>query len=293
MKPISKAYLFLHIAVFLWGVTAILGKLISYNEYVLVWIRTALVSFSFLFFASTYSGLKTIKIQQASKIAAVGIIVAIHWVFFYGAIKYANVSIALSLMATVALMTSFIEPLVTKSKFQWHEALLGVFVIPGIYLIFYFSDANYFIGIIMAILSAFFASLFTSLNKKYIGFTNPMTFSLIQMSGAFLFLTIWLPVYLRYFPDALYNGSNADYLYLMLLAFLCTTIPGVLYLNALKRLSAFTTNLANNLEPVYGIILAWIIFKENKEMDWRFYIGTLIILLTIFLQPILKKRFSK
>ena len=293
MKITSIAYLFLHIAILLWGITAILGKLISYNEYVLVWFRTGLVSLIFLFFPSVYKELKTISWQHVIKIAGVGITVSIHWIFFYGAIKYANVSIALSLMATVALMTSFIEPLVTKAKFQWYQALLGVMVIPGIYLIFYYSDASHFTGIIMAILSAFFASLFTSLNKKFVHYTPPISFSFIQILGAFVFLSIWLPVYLRYFPGALYIGDSLDFIYLGVLAFFCTIIPYILYMKALKHLDAFTTNLANNLEPVYGIILAWIIFQENKEMDARFYIGTLIILLTIFLQPILKKRFSK
>lgn len=293
MKPDSKAYLFLHIAVFLWGITAILGKLISYNEYILVWYRTGLVSLSLLFFSTTYKGLKQIKWQHALKIAAGGIIVAIHWIFFYGAIKYANVSIALSLMATVALIVAFIEPLITKRKFRIYEAALGIAVIPGIYMIFYFSDASYFVGIIMAILSAFFAALFTTLNKKFVDYTEPFSFSFLQILGAFIFLSIWLPIYLKYFPGSFYIGSTEDYFYLGTLAIICTTIPYILYLIALKRLDAFTTTLANNLEPVYGIILAWIIFQENKEMDSRFYIGTLIILLTIFMQPILKKRFSK
>ncbi|MEZ5004653.1 MAG: DMT family transporter [Chitinophagales bacterium] len=293
MNSDSRAYLFLHIAVFLWGVTAILGKLITYNEYILVWYRTALVSLSFLLLSKTHKGLKQVTWQQAIKIGGAGVIVAIHWIFFYGAIKYANVSIALSLMATVALMVSFIEPFITKRKFRIYEAMLGIAVIPGIYLIFYFSDTSYLVGIIMALLSAFFAALFTSLNKKFIDYAEPFSFSFLQILGAFIFLSVWLPVYLRYFPNAMYIGSHLDYTYLLILAIFCTTIPYILYVIALKKLDAFTTSLANNLEPVYGIILAWLIFQENKEMDNRFYIGTLIIILTIFLQPILKKRFGK
>lgn len=293
MKPTTRAYSYLHLAVFLWGVTAILGDLITYREYVLVWIRTGVVSLSFLFFADTFSGLKKLSKSDAMKIAGIGVIVAIHWIFFYGAIKYSNVSVALSIMATIALMTAFTEPLITKSKFQWYQALLGLLVIPGVYLIYYFSEASYSVGIVMALLSAFFAALFTSLNKKYVERTNAMTFSFVQLSGAFVFMTAFLPLYLQYFPGALYWSTAYDYSYLLILAILCTTIPYILYLNALKHLSAFTTNLANNLEPIYGIVLAIIILKENKEMDARFYIGTAIILMTIFMQPLLKNKFQK
>ena len=293
MKNRSKAYLFLHISVLLWGVTAILGKLISYNEYVLVWFRMGIVSICFLLFAKTLRGLKDVSKSEMLKIGGVGIVVSIHWIFFYGAIKYSNVSIALSIMATISFMTSFTEPLITQRKFQWYESLLGLLVIPGVYLIFYFSDPGHLTGIIMALLSAFFAALFTSLNKKYVTLTNPHTFSFIQIATGFVFLSVFLPVYLHYFPGSLYIAPTIDYVYLFILAFFCTVIPYILYMIALRSLNAFTMNLANNLEPVYGIILAWIIFKENQEMDWRFYIGSAIILLTIFLQPIMKKKLEK
>jgi drug/metabolite transporter (DMT)-like permease len=296
MKPVdqtSRAYVLLHIAVILWGVTAILGKLISFNEYVLVWYRMAIVSLSFLLFARTWRGLREIGRRSALKIGAVGILVSIHWIFFYGAIKYANVSVTLSVMATISFMASFTEPLITGRKFQWYESLLGLLIIPGIYLIFYFTEAGYTTGIIMAFISAFFAALFTSFNKKYVHLTNPFSFSFIQLTTGFIFLSIFLPVYLVYFPDAWYIGSTADYGYLFLLAFFCTTIPYIIVMVALRNISAFVLNLTNNLEPVYGIILSWIIFAENKEMDWRFYIGSAIIIFSIFLQPLLKRRFER
>jgi drug/metabolite transporter (DMT)-like permease len=290
MKPITKAYIFIHLAVLLWGITAILGKLISYNEYILVWIRMILVSLSFLFFKKTYQGLKTIKKGEAVRIGLNGILVAIHWVFFYGAIKYSNVSVTLSILATISLMTSFLEPLITKRKFQWYESLLGFTVIPGIYLIFFYTDASYFTGMIMAFTCAFFAAIFTSFNKKFVEYTNPYTFSFIQISTGLLFITIWLPVYLHQFSDAWYMGSQMDFVYLLILSFLCTTIPFVLSLIALKQLNAFTTNLITNLEPVYGIILAAIIFKENQNMDIRFYIGASIVIISVFLQPYFRRK---
>lgn len=292
MKPETRAYLFIHISVLLWGVTAILGKLISYNEYILVWIRMGLVTLSLLLFKRTYAGLKTIKKADAAKIGMTGILVGIHWVFFYGAIKYSNVSITLSILATISLMTSFIEPLVTKSKFLWYESLLGFMVIPGIYLIFFYTSADNLVGMVMAFLAAFFAALFTSLNKKYVNFTNPISFSFIQITTGFVFLTIWLPLYIYNFPDSWYIGSEMDFVYLGILAFFCTTIPFILALVSLRHLNAFTTNLITNLEPVYGIILAWLIFKENQDMDVRFYIGAGIIILSVFIQPILKKKLS-
>jgi drug/metabolite transporter (DMT)-like permease len=290
MKPITKAYVFIHIAVLLWGITAILGKLISYNEYILVWIRMVLVSASFLFFKKTYEGLKAIKKSEAIRIGLNGILVAVHWIFFYGAIKYSNVSITLSILATISLMTSFLEPLITKRKFQWYESLLGFTVIPGIYLIFFYTEASYFTGMMMAFACAFFAAIFTSYNKKYVEFTNPYTFSFIQISTGLLFISIGLPIYLKHFPEAWYVGSQLDFIYLFILSFLCTTIPFVLSLIALKQLNAFTTNLITNLEPVYGIILAAIIFKENQNMDVRFYIGASIVITSVFLQPFLRRR---
>jgi len=289
----NRAYLFLHTAVVLWGVTAILGKLISFNEYVLVWQRMALVSLSFLLFRKTYIGLKTIPKALAIKIGGIGILVSIHWIFFYGAIKYSNVSVALSIMATMSFMTSIIEPMVTGRKFQWYESALGVIIIPGVLLIFQFSEPGHYVGIIMAFLAAFFAALFTSLNKKLIEKTNLFTFSFLQITTGFVFMTALLPVYIKYFPGSLYIGSNLDYVYLLFLAFFCTTIPMLLFFVALRQLNAFVANLANNLEPVYGIILAWLIFHENQEMDWRFYIGSSIIILSIFLQPVFKKRFER
>lgn len=291
MNAVQRAYLFCHTAVFLWGVTAILGKLISFNEYILVWHRMLIVSVSFLFFKRTIRGLKVLPWRDMWRIGSVGILVSIHWIFFYGAIKYSNVSVTLSVLATISFMTSFTEPLITKRKFRPYEALLGLLVIPGIYLIFYFTEADYTIGIIMALLSALFASLFTSFNKKFVEYTNPYTFSFVQLTTGFLFLTLLLPAYIHFFPGSWYVGSQMDYFYLFLLAFFCTTIPYVLYMNALRILDAFTTNFANNLEPVYGIILAWIFFGENNEMDWRFYIGTAIILISIFMQPLLRRKF--
>lgn len=289
----TRAYLFLHMAVVLWGVTAILGRLISYNEYVLVWYRMAMVSGCFLIFRRTWRGLASIDRFSVLKIGGNGILVSIHWIFFYGAIKYANISVALSILATISFMTSLIEPLVTGRKFQWYESLLGLLVIPGIFFIFHFTDASYTTGIIMAFLSAFFAAVFTSLNKKFVHLSNPFSFSFVQITGGFVFLSVFLPVYLHYFPDSWYIAPPIDYMYLILLAFFCTTIPYLLYMVALRSLNAFTTSLATNLEPVYGILLAWAIFAENKEMDWRFYIGTVIILVSIFLQPILKRRFGR
>ena len=251
-----------------------------------------LVSICFLFFAKTWGGFNALTRGSIIRIGGVGILVSIHWIFFYGAIKYSNISVTLSIMATISFMTSFVEPLITKRKFRPYEALLGLLVVPGIYLIYYFSEAGHLTGMIMALLSAFFASLFTSLNKKHVEITNPYTFSFLQLFSGFLFLTLMLPIYLHYFPGSFYVGSALDYSYLFCLAFFCTLIPYILYMIALRTLDAFTTNFANNLEPVYGIVLAWIIFAENQEMDWRFYIGTTIIILSIFAQPMLKRVFD-
>lgn len=293
MHPNARAYIYLHIAVMLWGVTAILGKLISFGEYVLVWYRMGLVALTFLAFAKTWRGLRDLPRPVVVKIGLVGILVSLHWIFFYGAIKASNVSVTLSLLATISFMTSFIEPVVTGRRFQWYESFLGLLVVPGVVLIFRFSEPGHLTGIIMALLSAFFAAVFSSFNKKLVEHTNSFAFSFIQMTAGFLAMTLILPVYLYRSPEAWYIGSSLDYTYLGLLAVFCTTIPLLLYFFALRRLNAFITNLANNLEPVYGILLAWLIFNENQEMDSRFYLGSVIIIASIFLQPVFKRRFER
>ncbi len=288
----QKAYIQIHICVFLWGFTAIIGKLIELKEVPLVWFRIFITCLSLLFIPRLWSGLKEIPPKSILQLAIIGCLVCVHWICFYGSIKYSNVSVALSCLSTASLLTSLIEPLVSHKKVKLYEIFLGLIIIPGIYLIFYFTKF-YLTGIILGILAALLSSIFTILNKHMVMKYNSLSITFIELGSGLVFLTFLLPVYIKIFPDVNLIPSIHDLIYLTILALCCTTFPYVLSLKALKHISAFTSTFTVNLEPIYGIIMAIIIFQENKELNSGFYLGTSIILVAIFIHPLLRKKFDK
>lgn len=294
LNPVSKSYLYIHLAVFLWGFTAILGRLITLEEFPLVWWRMLIVSIGLFTLPVVRNNLKKLTKKATLQLSFIGILVAIHWVCFYGAIKYGNVSIALSTLATTAFLTSIIEPLIFRTKVKIEQVLLGIIVIPAIYIMFFTTDLAYAKGITFGMISALFAALFTILNKKVVDNHNAFIITFTELTGGFLFLCIVLPFYHYFNPGAFHIPSANDFYLLVFLALACTILPYILYLYSLKELSAFAINLINNLEPVYGIILAIILFAENKELTTNFYIGTSLVLLSVFVQPLFRKmRLSK
>ena len=279
----KKAFIQLHVAVFLAGFTAILGKLIDLNEGLLVWYRlliTVLTLGLLLFFKKQ---LERIALKDALKIGGVGVIVALHWVSFYGSIKYSNVSVALVCLSGSGFFTAFFDPLIFKRRINYKEVLLGLLAIAGIYIIFDFHP-QYKVGIVFGILSAIGSSLFPIFNKKLLTRFTPNTLTLYELGGGFIFLTLLIPFYLLQFPATYYVPTNWDWVWLFVLAWLCTVLCFDLQLNALKKITPFTANLTYNLEPVYGIILAFIFFKENKSLNVHFYIGVALILSAVILQ---------
>ena len=291
MKTIQKAYLQLHIAIFLYGFTAILGKLITLSELSLVWWRMLLTTISFLFFPKMIQLFKAIPVKVRWQLFGIGIIIALHWVCFFGAIKYSNVSICLVCMATGAFFTAIIEPIVFKQSIKKYEIFLGLMIIPGMYLVVQSTSWDMMTGIVLAIISAILAVFFSIFNKRMVDHTDTNVITFVELGSGWLFLTLLLPFYLYYFETSI-QPTWLDLGYLLVLALLCTTLAFVLNLNALKHISAFNANLAINLEPVYGILLAWLIFQENKEVGQYFYIGVLIVLFSVFSYPFLKKRFE-
>jgi drug/metabolite transporter (DMT)-like permease len=279
----KKAFLQLHAAIFLAGFTGILGRLITLNEGLLVWYRM-LFSALGLFVVLKMSG-KEIRFPEKGKLALLGVggIVALHWTFFYGSIKYANVSIALVCFSAVGFFTALIDPLLTKRRVQPVELFLGLMVMLGIYLIFHF-DEQYQAGIVWGVISSLLAALFTILNKKLIQQHGTDTVTLFEMGGGWLVLTLLLPIYLYRFPTDHIVPSWSDFFWLLFLSLLCTVLAFRLSLDALRKISPFTVNLSYNLEPVYGIILAFIVYQENKYLGWGFYTGFAIILGTVLLQ---------
>jgi drug/metabolite transporter (DMT)-like permease len=281
----KKAFLQLHIAVFLAGFTAILGKLIGLNEGILVWYRlllTVLTLGSILFFRKE---LERIAPKDVLKIFGVGAIVGIHWVLFYGSVKYANVSVGVVCLAASDFFTSFFEPLVLKRKLSIMEVLLGLLAIIGIYIIFDFHP-QYKVGIIFGILATVCSSLFPIFNKKLVEDFSPRILTLYELSGGLIILSILMPFYLAHFPAKYYLPTPGDWAWLLVLAWLCTVLCFDLQLNALKKISAFTASLTYNLEPIYGIIFGFLLFHENKMLNWHFYLGLALILLAIIFQMV-------
>jgi drug/metabolite transporter (DMT)-like permease len=279
----KKALIQLHIAVFLAGFTAILGKLITLNEGVLVWFRLLITVVTLGAILIYRKQLFRIPVKDGIKIFAVGVIVALHWVTFYGSVKYANVSVALVCFSATGFFTAFFEPMILKRKISIIEVGLGLIAISGIYIIFDFHP-QYKLGVIFGIISAVGSSLFPIYNKRLLDTYSPKILTLYELGGGLLALSVIIPFYLMQFPAAYFIPTATDWMWLLVLAWLCTVLSFDLQLNALKKISAFTANLTYNLEPVYGIILAFIFFRENENLHREFYIGVLLILLAVVLQ---------
>lgn len=272
----KKAFLQLHIAVFLAGFTGILGRLITFNEGLIVWYRLLFTAITMWILFSIRRRLKGIPFTDILKVTGVGFIAAMHWVTFYGSIKYSNVSVALVCFSSIGFFTAIFEPLILKRRVRWMELLLGVITIAGIYVIFRF-DTQYKTGIIIGMVSAVLASLFPIYNRQFLQRMNVETMLTWQLSGGFLVLSLLLPFYLQRFPSDHFIPTWSDLAWLLVLAWLCSVLAFQLSGNALKRLSAFTVNLTYNLEPVYGILLAFVVYRENELLSKWFYLGFAII----------------
>jgi drug/metabolite transporter (DMT)-like permease len=279
----KKALLQLHLAVFLAGFTAILGVFIKLNEGLLVWYRLLITVVTLFILLYLKKQLQKIALKDVLKFFGVGAIVAMHWVTFYGSVKYANASVALVCFSATGFFTSFLEPLILKKRVVFIEVGLGLLAIAGIYIIFDFHP-QYKMGIAFGIISAVGSALFPIFNKEFVKRFTPQTVTLYELGGGLIALTLLVPFYLMQFPAAYYLPTTSDWLWLLVLAWFCTVLSFDLQLNALKKISAFTANLTYNLEPVYGIIMAFIFFKENEALNYQFYIGVGLILLAVILQ---------
>jgi drug/metabolite transporter (DMT)-like permease len=278
-----KAFIQLHLAVFLAGFTGVLGRLITLNEALLVWYRLLIAVITLWIWYFFQRRLQRIPMAGMIRIIGVGALVALHWVAFYGSIKYANVSVALVCFSAIGFFTAILEPLIIRKPFNKIELLLGLLVVAGIYLIFHF-DPQYKTGIIIGMISALLASLFPICNRLLVQQYAPETVTLYQLSGGLLFLTVLVPFYLQLFPADHIVPTLSDAGWLLVLGWFCTVWAFNLAMNALKKISAFTVNLTYNLEPLYGIALAFILYKEHKQLAGTFYIGLFLIILSVFLQ---------
>ncbi len=286
-----KAYLQMHLAIFLWGFTGILGKAINLSEGPIVWYRLLLTCISLLIIFTALGKIVRLPWRDLLAISGVGAIVTIHWLLFYAAIKYSNVSITLSCLASSALWTAMLEPVLLKNKkFDYKELIFGLIVVIGIYLIFHFEKL-YTTGIVLALASAIAGAVFTIFNKRLLEVHTAESVVFYELLAGLALLTLCMPLYMWAFPQTtLLPPSGMDWLYLILLSVICTSFAFTLSLYALQRVSAFTMNLSVNLEPIYSIILAVIIFNEHELLHGGFYAGASVILLSVFVHAFFSYR---
>jgi drug/metabolite transporter (DMT)-like permease len=287
----KRAFLQLHIAVFLAGFTGVLGRLITLNEAVLVWYRMMIACLvlwiSLLFQKRKPAASRKLFIQAST----VGFLLAMHWVSFYAGIKNSNVSTALVCLSAMGFFTAILEPVMLRKPFDMIEVLLGLLAIAGISIIFHF-DPHYKLGIIISLFSAFLASIFPILNRQILQQMDAETATRYQLSGGFIFITLLMPVYLHYFPVDKLLPSLSDFAWLLVLGILCTVIAYDLFMKALQKISAFTVNLTYNLEPIYGIGMAFLIYREDKEVSQGFYYGFCLIVAAVVLQTLRLRKTS-
>lgn len=274
MQP---AYLQLHIAIFLWGFTGILGRLITLQEYPLVWWRILITVIAMGIFLKVRNQLKIVTKKEFLKIGFVGGLIALHWVTFFGAVKYSNVSVALSALASTAVFTAILDPIWRGNKPSLRELFFGLVTLIGIFIIFQFQQL-YAYGITLGLISALLCAIFTIKTKDLLSDHDPTNLLFYELSGGLLTLTVLAPIYLYFFPAETLIPSFSDSGYLLVLGLLCTFYAMRLSYQALQHISPFVMNLSVNLEPIYAIIMAAFIFKEYKELNLGFYLGATIII---------------
>jgi len=295
MSASLKDYLHLHFLVFLWGFTAILGLLILIPPVEVVFYRTFLsaLGLAMVMFVNKIS-FKIGRIEIL-KILGTGFLIAAHWILFFASARVSTASVCLAGMATTAFWTSLLEPLVLKRSIKWFEMILGLVVMAGLYIIFHF-EVRYSLGLIMASGSALLAAIFTVINSRFILRHNHYTITFYEMAGAMIGTGLFFPVYIHWFSETgvLNLSINwMDFMYISILAFVCTVYAYSASIQLMKRISAFVVNLTVNLEPVYGIILAFLIFGDKERMVPGFYIGALVILLSVLAYPVLNRRYHR
>lgn len=287
-KTELKNYLHLHFLVFIWGFTAILGALISIDAIPLVWYRMLFaVILVFIYFIIKKKSLN-VGPKALLKFFIGGVIIAVHWIFFFSAIKVANVSVALIALSTGALFTSFLEPLFFRRRINFLELLFGLIVIAGLYIILNF-EGGYTLGIIYALIASFLSVLFTVLNGLYVRKYTAEVISFYQLLFGVGFITIYV-LFTTGFTFEQFALKSSDFLYLFILSSICTAYAFIVSVKIMKHLTPYTVILTLNLEPVYGIILAVLIFGEKEKMSTQFYVGATIILLIVVVNGILKNK---
>jgi len=289
-----RAYLYLHFCVFLWGFTAVLGKLISLQALPLVWWRVLLCCAT-LWWLLPRAQLRGLSRRVFWQMLGIGALVGLHWICFYGAIKLSNASIAVATMAVTSFFSALLEPLLLRKRVQWYELALGILILPGMALVVGNIELEMLAGFAVAVLAALLAALFSVLNKRLIDTASPpaLVMSFVELFGGLVLCSLVLPFALAWSPELRIEPQGMDWAWMLILAWVCTLLPYYLTLLAMRYITAFATNLTINLEPVYGVVLAGLFFQEHKDLSPGFYLGVAIVLLAVFSHPFLTKRFRR
>ena len=281
-------YFHLHFIVFIWGFTAVLGDLISIEAVPLVWHRMLLGSLFVLIYIIYNKGMLKVSLRSLIKFAFVGLLIALHWLAFFSAVKVSNVSITLAMMSTGAFFASFLEPIFFKRKIIAYEVIFGLIVIIGLYIIFK-VESEYLSGILLALLASFLGALFSIFNGMMVKSHNATVISFYELLFGVVFITLYI-LFTDGFDNAFFNLSGSDWTYLIILASICTAYAFIASVHVMKWISPYTVMLTTNMEPVYGILLALLILGEKEYMSPTFYLGAIIILITVVLNGIIKTR---
>lgn len=288
MQPVNRARLQIHFCVLLWGFTAILGKLITLPALPLVWWRMLLVTLALLLMPRVWRGLLAMPARLRWAYAGIGVLVSLHWLTFYAAIKLSNASVGATCIALGPVFLALIEPWIARRRFDPRELLIGIAVVPGVALVVGGVPDGMRWGIVVGACSALLVALFGSLNKRLVDHGDPLTVTCLELGTGTLFLTLLAPL-LPHAGAAFVLPGWHDSWMLLALSFGCTLLPFALALVALRHLSAFGTQMVTNLEPVYAIVLAIVLLGEQHELGVRFYLGVAVILAAVFVHPLLSR----
>ncbi|MBP7699197.1 MAG: EamA family transporter [Saprospiraceae bacterium] len=290
---LKEAYIKLHTAVFLWGFTAVLGKLIHISAIPLVWWRILFTCAGILLLYKVLPSIRNIEKKYLIQYIIIGILIALHWVGFYATIKMTSASFALICLSTTTFFTSFIEPFFAKKKIDWREVAIGAIVVPGMLLVIGTLPSSMFKGVVIGLGMAFLVGIFGSWNKQLVDFAPPKSIMFVELGSGWIFLSAVMIGLFLYNEQTNFLPTSRDVVYLIIMAIFCTMLPFLFTLEALKKVSAFAANLTINLEPVYGILLAWVILREDKLLTTQFYIGAAIIVLAVIVYPLWLQRFHR
>ena len=279
----KKDYLLLHLSVFIAGFTGVLGRLISLDSAVLVWYRMTFAGLLMLVFLLLTKQYQKCTFHDKMQMGGVGMLLCLHWVFFYASIKSSNVSIGVVCFSLVGFFTALFEPIINKHRFSAREFLFSLLTLLGIYLIFQF-DARYRLGICLGIVSSALYALFAIANQRVGKNYEAKNMLFWEMTGGLIGLSVLLPIYQIFIPIGKLIPNGLDLAYLSFMVVICTIGLCLLQIIVLQKIAAFTVNLTYNLEPVYSIILSMFIFKEYKELNVAFYCGIALIILSVALQ---------